>query len=164
MDMRIEKNSSALTYALVFGALLAACGMGVRFWCGAPYAGMTQMGIRDVIPPVWLMSICWTLWYFLLGAALGAVLRAFGRNCIGAWRGAFFFLLMIGVGFLWYPLFFVKQNLVLSLLTVMVVLVLCCVCALHWQALSLVAGAILWLHALWLIYMLILQLVCLLGV
>ena len=164
MEMRHEKNSNTLTCALVFGALLALCGMGVRLWYGAPYAGLTQMGIREIIPPVWLMSLLWTLWYFALGALVGAILCAFGKNCINAWRGACFFLLMICIGFLWYPLFFVKHSLVLSLLVLVAVLVLCCISALYWQTLSLAAGAVLWLHALWLIYMFILQLVCLFGV
>ena len=153
-----------MTYALVFGALLSLCAMGVRFWWGAPNATIAQMGIRELIPPVWLLSLLWLIWYFLLGAALGYVLYTFGASCIGAWRGAFFFLLMIFVGFLWYPLFFVKQNIFLSLLVIFAVLLLCCVCTLHWQSLSLAVGAVFWLHALWLLYMLILQIICLLGV
>lgn len=151
-------------YAVVFGVLLALCAMGVRLWWGAPYEGLTRLGIRNLIPPVWLMGLLWTLWYFVLGAVLGGVLYCFGGGCIGAWRGAFFFLLMICVGFLWYPLFFVRQNLILSLFVIVLVLVLAAVCALQWQRLSLVAGALLWLHVLWLFYMTILQLICLFGV
>ena len=164
MVMKRESGNTALIWALAFGAGVALCGMGIRFWCGSPNTGITQMGIRELIPPVWLMSLLWMLWYFLLGAVLGAILYAYGRNCIGAWRGAFFFLLMIFVGFLWYPLFFVKQQLVLSLLVIVVAAGLCAVCALHWQCLSLGAGVVLWLHLLWMLYMLILQTVCLLNV
>ena len=153
-----------MIWSVAFGAALALCGMAVRLWWGSPNAGIVQMGIRELIPPVWLMSLLWMLWYFILGAVLGAILCTYGHNCIGAWRGACFFLLMIGVGFLWYPLFFVKQNLVLSLLVIVLTAILCTVCALHWQCLSLGAGAVLWLHLLWLLYMLILQLVCLFGV
>ncbi|MBQ2806552.1 MAG: tryptophan-rich sensory protein [Clostridia bacterium] len=162
--MNRDKGNMALTYALVFGAVLALCGMAVRFWWGSPYAGITQLGIREVIPPVWLMGLLWLLWYFVLGATLGGVLYTYGKNCIGAWRGACFFLLMIGVGYLWYPLFFVRQNLALSLAVILAVIVLAAVCALQWQTLSVLAGAVLWLHVLWLIYMLILQLICLFGV
>lgn len=153
-----------MTAALVCGVLSAMVAVGVRLWWGAPYEGMAQMGIRELVPPVWLMGLLWTLWYFLLGAALGAVLYTYGGSCIGAWRGAFFFLLMLFVGFLWYPLFFVRQNLLLSLLVVACVLALAVICALHWQGLSLVAGLLLWAHVFWLFYMLILQLVCLAGV
>lgn len=164
MVMKQHKSSNGLTYALVLGALLALCAMGVRFWWGAPYQGMTQMGIREILPPVWLMGLLWSLWYFALGAVLGMVLSTYGHNCIDAWRGACFFLLMIGVGFLWYPLFFVKQNPLLSLAVLVAVIVLCTVCALQWQRLSVIAGAVLWLHVLWLFYLLILQFICLFGV
>lgn len=154
----------ALTCALICGAVLSLCAAGVRFWWGSPHASITQMGIREVLPPVWLLSLLWLLWYFVLGATLGGVLYTYGKNCIDAWRGACFFLLMIGVGFLWYPLFFVRQSFLLSLIVLLAVIELAVVAALQWQSLSVLAGAVLWLHVLWLFYMTILQLICLFGV
>ena len=162
--MKREKSSATLSYALIFGAGLVLCAMAVRFWWGSPNTGITQLGIREVLPPVWLISLLWTLWYFVLGATLGCMICSYGNRCIGAWRGAFFFLLMICVGFLWYPLFFVRLNLMLSLLVIVVTAVLAGVCALQWQGISPVAGAVLWLHVLWLLYMLILQTICLFRV
>ncbi len=164
MVMNQRNNNRALTCALIVGGLLAFVGMGVRLWCGAPNEGLLQMGIRHLIPPVWLMGLLWTLWYFVLGAALGAVLCTYGGNCIAAWRGAFFFLLMLFVGYLWYPLFFVRQNPLFALLVLLAVLGCAVLCALQWQGISLAAAGVLWLHVLWLLYMLILQLVCIFGV
>lgn len=122
------------------------------------------MGIRHLLPPVWLMGLLWTVWYFVLGAVLGAVLCAYGGGCISAWRGAFFFLLMLFVGYLWYPLFFVRQNQLLAMLVILAVLLCSAFCALQWQGLSLAAGVVMWGQVLWLIYMLILQLGCLFNV
>ncbi len=155
-----QKNNGRLTCALIVGVVLALCGICVRLWWGSPYEGMAQMGIRHLVPPAWLMGIMWTLWYFVLGALLGAVLHTYGGNCIGAWRGGFFFLLMLFTGYLWYPLFFMRQNLLLALLVLLAVLVCAALCALQWQGLSLAAGAVMWTHVLWLLYMLILQLIC----
>lgn len=162
--MKKEKSGATLSYALFFGVGLVLCAMAVRFWWGSPNAGITQLGIRELLPPVWLLGFLWTLWYFALGATLGSVLCAYGKHCIGAWRGAFFFLIMIGVGFVWYPLFFVRLNLLLSLLVILATVAMAAVCAWQWQGLSALAGAVLWLHVIWLIYMMILQLVCLFGV
>ena len=157
-------NSSVLSCALIVGGVVALCGVGVRIWCGSPYPGMMQMGVRALVPPVWLMSLLWTLWYFVLGAALGALLRCFGQSCIGAWRGAFFFLLMLFAGFLWYPLFFIRQNLLCSLLSLLVTLACALMCALQWQRVAAAAGILMYLHVAWLTYLLILQLICLFGV
>lgn len=159
-----QKNNGTLTYALVVGGVLALGGICVRLWWGTPNEGITQMGIRHLLPPVWVMGFLWTLWYFVLGAALGAVLCSYGGSCIGAWRGAFFFLLMLFAGYLWYPLFFVRQNALLSLVVLLGVIVCAVLCALSWQGISLVAAAVTWAHVLWLLYMLILQLICLFNV
>jgi len=159
-----QKNNGTLTCSFVVGGVLALCAAAVRFWWGSPHASMTQMGIREVLPPVWLIGLLWLLWYFLLGATLGGVLYTYGKHCIDAWRGACCFLLMIGVGFLWYPLFFVRQSFLLSLIVLLAVIALAAVCALQWQKLSPMAGIVMWLHVLWLFYMTVLQLICLFGV
>ena len=153
-----------LTCALVVGGVLALGGICVRLWWGTPNEGIAQMGIRSLLPPVWLMGLLWTFWYFALGAILGAMLSAHGCSCIGAWRGAFFFLLMLFAGYLWYPLFFVRQNLLLALLVMLGVIVCAVLCALQWQGICAAAGIVLWTHVLWLLYMLILQLVCVFNV
>ena len=163
-DMMKKDNTSTLTCALIVGGLLAFLGMGVRLWWGSPNEGIAQMGIRHLLPPVWVMGFLWTLWYFALGAALGAVLCTYGGRCIGAWRGGFFFLLMLFAGYFWYPLFFMRQNTLLALLVLLVVLACAALCALQWQGVSVWAGVVVWLHVLWLLYMLILQLICVFNV
>ena len=157
-------NNNALSCALIVGGIVAVCGICVRLWWGSPNPALTQLGIRHLIPPVWLMGLLWTLWYFALGAALGAVLCVHGGCSIAAWRGACFFLLMIGVGFLWYPLYFVRQNALLALLVILATLFCAVLCALSWQGIATAAAAVLWLHVLWLLYMLVLQLICIFGV
>ena len=122
------------------------------------------MGIRDLLPPAWLMGLAWTLWYFALGAALGAVLCTYGGSSICAWRGAFFFLLMLFAGYLWYPLFFMRQNPLLSLLVLLGVIACAVLCALSWQSLSLAVAVVMWAHVLWLLYMLVLLFICILNV
>ncbi len=162
--MMRRDNTGTLTCALIVGGVLVLLGMGVRLWWGSPNEGITQMGIRHLLPPVWLMGMLWTLWYFVLGAVLGAVLCTYGDHCIGAWRGGFFFLLMLFAGYLWYPLFFMRQNPLLALLVLIVVLACAILCAVQWQGISLLAGVVVWLHVLWLLYMLILQLICVFNV
>lgn len=154
------KNNGLLSAAFLCGILCAGAGMLTRFWAGSPYGGLHQMGISEIVPPVWLMSLLWLLWYFALGAVCGAVLAGHGACSVAAWRGTVFFVLMLGLGLVWYPLFFGRQAVGLCLLITVLLLILCVLCALNWQQLSLVAGAVIYLHGLWLVYMLILQVAC----
>ena len=158
--MKNVKNNGALPGAMLGGALMVVAGMLTRAWAGAPYEGILRMGLGEVIPPVWLMTLLWLLWYFGLGATCGGVLTVHGGCSVTAWRGACFFLLMAGLGFLWYPLFFLRNALGLCILICLVLIALCVLCAINWQNLSLVAAAFLYLHALWLLYLLILQVIC----
>ena len=159
-----QKNNGTLTCALIVGGVLAIGGICVRLWWGAPNEGIAQMGIRHLLPPVWVMGFLWTLWYFVLGVTLGAMLCSYGGSCINAWRGGFFFALMLFAGYVWYPLFFMRQNPLLALLLLLAVLFCAVLCALQWQCLSLGAGVVMWLHVLWLLYMLILQMICVFNV
>ncbi len=149
---------------MAVGGIVALGGICVRLWWGSPNPALTQLGIRNLVPPVWLMGLLWTLWYFALGAALGAVLRAHGRSSVAAWRGAFFLLLMLGVGSLWYPVYFVRCNALLALGVIVACIACAVLCAVSWQGSAASAAAVVWLHVLWLLYMLILQLICILGV
>ena len=158
--MKNDKNNGVLPGAVLCGTLTLAAAMLTRAWAGAPYDGIHRMGIGEVIPPVWLMALLWLLWYFGLGAVCGGVLTSHGGCSIGAWRGACFFVIMIFLGLVWYPLFFSRCALGLCVLLTVLLIGLCVLCALNWQNLSLAAAAVLYLHALWLIYMLVLQVAC----
>jgi tryptophan-rich sensory protein len=158
--MKKQMQNGVLYGALLCGVLCAGASLLVRAWAGAPYKGIDSMDIGALIPPVWLMALAWFCWYLVLGGVLGVILAGHGARSADAWRGATFFVLMLGLGFVWYGLFFCRYAMGLGILLTAFLLVLCVLCALSWQGLSLVCGVVMYLHALWLLYMLILQLAC----
>jgi tryptophan-rich sensory protein len=62
-----------------------------------------------------------------------------------------YFITMILLGFLWYPLFFVTARLALAALLSLAVTVLALLCALSYWRISRVAGALMLLHVLYLL-------------
>ena len=48
-------------------------GVLVRGASGSPYQQGMMIQFGHVIPPVWLMTVLWVLWYFVLGSLFAMV-------------------------------------------------------------------------------------------
>ncbi len=146
------------TAVLLIGAsafvLAGAC---VRLMCGSPYGYGMMVQFGGILPPVWLMSLGWTLWYALLGATFAATLWHAARcSCAvraEVYRAGMLFLSMIFVGLWWYPVFFVACNVLLAMLITLAVLALCVLSAIaYWHSVR-AASAVLIAHAVWLAWL-----------
>ncbi len=145
---------------LVGAGALMLTGTIVRGVSGSPYQNGMMLRFASLFPPVWLMGLCWMVWYALLGAALFGVLTDARRDaCTLAvkYRGGMSFLCMLFLGFLWYPVFFCTGRIFLSVLICMAVLALCAVTAWCYRAAFRMASAVLTLHVLFLLWLLILN-------
>ena len=152
-----------ITAVLVSGIVLLLAGMLVRAVCGSPYHSAVLLYVQGVIPPPWLMTLFWMIWYFLLGGIFGAIMFS-GPFCgvicfqsVEKYRGGMFFIAMIFLGFLWYPLFFVAARLFLCAVLLLLILGLCVLTGISFFKVSKWAGSFLFVHALFLIWMLILS-------
>lgn len=147
--------------AMLIGAgVLMLTGSIVRGACGSPYHSGMMLRFATLLPPVWLMGLCWMMWYALLGAALFGVLSDVRTDaCTEAvkYRGGMSFLCMLFLGFLWYPVFFCAGRIFLSVLICLSVLALCVLTALCYRKLFPAAALVLFLHALFLVWLLILN-------
>ena len=135
-------------------------GVIVRGVCGSPYQSGMMFAFDRLMPPVWAMTLLWMLWYALLGAAWARVM--FDRRCDPGtqavkYRGGMTFLAMLFLGYLWYPVFFCAARPFLGALIVLGVLALCILTALCYIKLFRGVAVILLLHAVFLIWMLILN-------
>ena len=135
------------------GALMLA-GAVVRFVSGSPYKSGLMVRFRHLMPPVWLMSLGWLVWYGLLGAAfVGTLCRAIRSSPAARaelYRGGMLFLGMIFLGFLWYPLFFAAGAVLLSAILMLAILALCIACAIAYLPVCRPAAVILFCHTAWL--------------
>jgi tryptophan-rich sensory protein len=138
------------------GVLMLA-GAVVRIVSGSPYTGGLLLRFAHRMPPVWLMSLGWLVWYGLLGAAFVGTLCRAARSSPAAraeiYRGGMLFLCMIFLGFLWYPLFFAAGAVLLSAVLLIAILALCLACAIAYLSVCRPAAIILFCHAAWLLWL-----------
>lgn len=140
------------------GIVLLLGGKMVRSVCGSPWGTRAVLLLGDCLPSVFWMTLLWGTWYFLLGAAFGLVM--FSEACCGVisfstvskYRGGMFFVSMILLGFLWYPLFFVAARFALCALLCLVLTCLAVLTGWQYWHVSKLAGVLLFVHALFLVW------------
>ena len=156
--LRIELEFCNPAAAIFLGALAALIGLLQKLFSDSPYPVLLALGIGELTPPVWLMVLLWTVALFLVGASLGLVLSCRMCGCDGPkYRAGIFFLLLLVLEYLWYAAFFGAMLVFLSVL--LSLLILSCTVAtvvLSARVCRLASGMML-LHALWILYLVILN-------
>lgn len=143
---------------LLGGILMMGGGILVRWFTGSPYARMHELGIGEMIPPVWLMTLLWTLAFFIVGCAAGYVLGFRIRGCEGEkYKGCMLFVLVAVLELCWYPTLFGAGLLFLSVLESIAILCFAVGATVSFYRVSKFAGFLLLLHDVWLCYLLILN-------
>ncbi|MBR3893738.1 MAG: tryptophan-rich sensory protein [Clostridia bacterium] len=153
-----EMEQSNPIVMVVIGVLLTIVALLVRAGVGSPYETIHAMGIAEIIPPVWIMTLLWTLSFLIVGCAAGFVLafRTCGRDT-EKYRGGMFFVLLAVLEICWYPLFFGAHLVFLSALASILILCLALTVTFSFYRVTKFAGMLLLLHDVWLVYMLILN-------
>lgn len=155
--LNAEMEQTSLPIAIVGGILLAAACIAVRMVSGSPYRMMLELGISDLVPPVWLMSALRFLSFVTIGCAAGLVLGYRERGCYTEkYRGCMLFILLAVVELCWYPTLFGAGLVFLCLLEALLMIFLSICVTVSFLRVCKFSGFILILHNIWLIYLLIL--------
>ncbi len=156
LNIEMEQSSQFLT---VFGGLfLLIAAISVRMVCGAPYQMMLQLGISDLIPPVWIMTFLCFASFFLIGAAAGLVL-GYRRESVQTekYKGCLLFVLLAMVELSWYPTLFIKGLVFMSVLEALMMLFLAICVTVSFLKVSRFSGTVLIFHDLFLMYLVVLS-------
>lgn len=156
LNSELERSNPILMivvgFVLVIGAIL------VRAFVGSPYRTMMELGISDLVPPVWLMTFLWSVSFFTIGSAAGFVLGYRIGGCEGEkYKGCMLFVLLAVLELCWYPTLFGANLVFLSVLETILILCLSVAVTYSFYRISKFAGMILLFHDIWLVYMLILN-------
>ena len=145
--LNTEMERSNPFVMLTVGALLTAAGILVRILVGSPYRTILMMSVRDMMPPVWLMTVAWSLAFFTVGCAAGFV---FAYRIKGSkeekYRGSLFFVLLAVSELCWYPTVFGAHLLLIGLLECILILILSLAVTFSFYRISKFAGMLLFLH------------------
>ena len=140
------------------GVLLTVAGILVRAWVGSPYRTILVLGIDELTPPVWIMTLLWSLAFLTIGCAAGFVLGYRAGGCEAEkYKGCMFFVLLAVLELCWYPTLFGANLVFLSVLESILILCLSVAVTFSFYRVTKFAGMIFFLHDIWLIYMLILN-------
>ena len=156
LSAEMERSNHFLMVAV--GVLFMIGGIMVRALVGSPYRCILELGIGDIVPPVWLMTLLWSVSFFIVGSAAGFVLGYRSGGCEGEkYKGCMLFVLLAVLELCWYPTLFGANLVFLSVLESIVILCLSVSVTLCFYRVSKYAGMLLLFHNVWLIYMLILN-------
>ena len=156
LNSELERSNPILMIAI--GFLLVISAILVRAFVGSPYRTMMELGISDLVPPVWLMTFLWSVSFFTIGSAAGFVLGYRIRGCDGEkYKGCMLFVVLAVLELCWYPTLFGANLVFLSVLEAVLILCLSVAVTYSFYRISKFAGMILLFHDIWLIYMLILN-------
>jgi tryptophan-rich sensory protein len=148
--------------AIICAAVSLVSALVIRLIVGPPYRVIAYCNLRGILPPVWLMFLLWSLWYILLGAAFGMVLGCWpGPYEAVKYKGGMLFVLMMALGYIWYPLFFGAAALFFALLVCEAVLVLSVLCAFCFLRVKRAAALVMFAFSAFMIYMVVLNILCL---
>ena len=145
---------AATVCMLVGGGLLLAVFFVVRFTSGSPYVVMQRLRLWSCIPPVFLTTFLFTLWFLLIGCAFGLCLGCPGRGREAEkYKGGMLFILLAVLELVWYPCFFVRAEVFLSVLLSILCVALCVGVFLCFRKVSKLCACVMLIHAIWLIYL-----------
>lgn len=152
-----EAAQTSLFSTLAVGILSALCYLAVRAFCGNPYRIMLELGISDLIPPVWLFSLLSALVLFTAGCAAGFVLGFRSLGCAAEkYKGCMIYVLMAATELFWYPSLFAGGLVLLALLEAVIAAALAVLTTVCFFRVSRLAGIIFILHDIWLVSLVVL--------
>ena len=116
-----------------------------------------QLDIKELFPPVWLLSLLRFLSMLTVGCAAGMVLSYKRQSCmVEKYKGGMLFVLLAVLELLWYPTLFYWGLLFLVLIECICMLALSVAVTVCFFKVSRLAGYITVAHTVWLAYLLIL--------
>ena len=156
--LNAELDCTSPILMITLGIVMTVAGILVRAFVGSPFPAMLQLGIQEIVPPVWLMTFLWTLAFFTIGCAAGFVLgyRRGGKE-VEKYKGGMLFVLLAVLELCWYPTLFGAELVLISALLSLLILFLAIAVTFSFYRISKFAGMILLFHDIWLAYMLILN-------
>ena len=96
--------------------ILVFLGIFTRWVSGNPIPTLHFVGAKDTVPPIWLLVLLFCISYVIAGLSLGLALG--NRWCAYSdkkYQGAMWFVICLGLGYAWYPLFFTARLFLVSI-------------------------------------------------
>lgn len=139
--------------------LLVFLGIFTRWVCGSPLSTLHYISAREIVPPTWLMILLFSVSYAVAGFALGSALGNPFCSCgERKYQGAMWFVLALGLGYIWYPIFFCARLFLVSVLICLLCLFSSLCATVCFASVSKISFYLSLAYDLWLLYLMFLNL------
>lgn len=153
-----ETEQTSVVSTLAVGVIATLCYITVRILCGSPYRVMLELGISDLIPPVWLFTLLHALAFFTAGCAAGFVLGYRPIGCAAEkYKGCMIYVLAAAMELCWYPTLFAGGLVFVALLVSILAMALAVMTTVIFFRVSRFAGFLFVLHDVWVFSLLVLS-------
>ncbi|MBO4308826.1 MAG: tryptophan-rich sensory protein [Clostridia bacterium] len=153
-----ETDQTSVVTTVAVGVLATLCYLTMRILCGNPYRIMLELGISDLVPPVWLFTVLWALAFFTAGCAAGFVLGYRPLGCAAEkYKGCMIYVLAAAVELCWYPTMFAGGLVFFALLESFLAMFLAVLTTVSFFRVSRFAGILFVLHDVWVFSILVLS-------
>lgn len=110
---RMEKS-----YLVTIPVIVLVLAILTRWISGSPITTLHYIGIRQIVPPTYLMILLFSFFYVVAGLSLGVALGNRFCSCgERKYQGAMWFCICLSLGYAWYPIFFCARLFLISLFT-----------------------------------------------
>ena len=144
--------------AFICGGFYAAIGFLVKIFSKSPHNAVHLLGIKNFIPPVWIFNLISLLFFFVSGCAAGIVIgkiikgRARCKGEMYIYKGGIFFISLLFLTLIWYPLFFSGEFLFFSLIISLISLTCSILVACMWFYVNSFSCILISANCAWLFY------------
>ena len=152
------QKSTFTNISLICGIVSAALTLIIIFVSGSPYDMLHKTDSSNAIPPIWVWGIASTLFSFLSGYAAGILVgsmwcgKIIGSSEISAYRGLILFVALFFLSNAHYPLFFVAERFIISIIPALLSIIFAIACAVFWAKPSPLSSILISIYSVWMIY------------
>ncbi len=148
-DFKKECYCFDLTRAIIFSAVFLGIGMLVCL-CGGSTHIYTVLLLPRFAVGRGMFVVLWTLFYIMFGFALEIILST--RHNSRREKALCFFLLTVGLGYLWFPFFFGANAFFISFLLCLLISIMAFVTLKKLARINRLAAIVMGVYLAWLIY------------
>ena len=147
-----------------FGAImLFILAVLIRFLSGSPYRVWLLLNVRQLLPPLWILSLLDGLFLLAMGFACGVIMASRRKSeQYAKYRGGMFFVLLFSLRFAAYPLLFRGAMLEVSLICMILTCIIGLVCSKLFLDTNRLSGVVTVCFFIWNCYLTVLLFSCIL--
>ncbi len=137
--MRKKYNHGGST-GTVFGVISCICFYFSRSLFTNPLDMVHKLSGKSIIPPMWLLNLMSLVFAFFLGYSFGSILNITKKGInagvkeVSVYKGAVFLVCGFFLSLIWYPIMFIAEKILFSLIISVIATLSLLSCTLEWRS------------------------------